>query len=106
MTERGKYRAATALFSSRTEFGKLFPRVWIVKDSVYFTKNAARRAEEFERDKMVEFTIQDAHVLLHGKKMTPSEYNDRVEDKKNQSGSLFDGNLYSPIQYIPTYLRK
>lgn len=106
MTETGKYRAAGALLKAKTEGNRYFPRVWVVRDSVFFTKNAARRAEQFEQERMEELTIQEAYMLLYGTKMPPQEIIEKVNTKYDQSGALYNGNLYSPIQYVPTYKRK
>lgn len=99
MTERGKQRAVSALLNSRTFGDMYFPQVWVVGDSVYFTGAAAKRAEEFDGVKAEVMTINEAWQITHGKRL-PADIISKVDVNIDQSGNLFNGNLYCQANYI------
>jgi len=103
MTQRGKERGMNALLNARTFGNKYFPRVWVVKNSVYFTQNAARRAEECENERAEELTLKETCMLKFGISYPPKAKPSDVDENIDQRGDIFTNGLYCPTQYIPKY---
>ena len=106
MTQRGKERGMNALLNARTYGNRYFTRVWVVKDSVYFTRNAARRAEEFEDARAEELTLTETCMFKFGTPYPPKVNPTDVDENIDQRGDVFANGLYSPIKFIPFWKRK
>lgn len=100
MTDKGKQRAKNALLTAKTFGKKYFPRVWVVKDSVYFTRNAAKRAEEFDEEPATEVTWQQAYEWEYGFQPTGTLIAMGVDVNLDQKGDVFGcGNLYCESKF-------
>lgn len=100
MTDKGKQRAKNALLTAKTFDKKYFPRVWVVKDSVYFTRNAAKRAEEFDGEPATEVTWQQAYEWEYGFQPTGTLIAMGVDVNLDQKGDVFGrGNLYCESKF-------
>ena len=95
MTVKGQKRAQAALLTSKTYGKRYFPKAWVVKDSVYFTRNAARRAEEFDREPATEVTWEQAYEWQHGFPPSITLVTGKVDMNIDQRGDVYErGDLY------------
>lgn len=67
MTEETKLRAVKALLTSRqlNSEERLLPKIYIVGKSLYWFKNAARRAAYTEQKIIEEMTVEYAYAYAH-----------------------------------------
>ena len=106
MTVTGQKRAQAALLTSKTYGKKYFPKAWVVKDSVYFTRNAARRAEEFDREPATEVTWEQAYEWQHGFPPSITLVTGKVDVNLDQRGDIFErGNLYCKNKFKAPWRR-
>ena len=94
-----RIKAARSLLKMRTEFDKMFPKIYILGNKTCPFINPLRRLVGDIACEIEEMNISEAFNIIYGRPIQPEEY-DMVDWNINQAGALYDGQLYNPDGYV------
>lgn len=94
-----RIKAARSLLKMRTEFDKMFPKIYILGNKTCPFINPLRRIVGDMACEIEEMNISEAFNIIYGRPIQPEEY-DMVDWNINQAGALYDGQLYNPEGYV------
>ena len=94
-----RIKAARSLLKMRTEFDKMFPKIYILGNKTCPFINPLRRLVGDIACDIEEMNISEAFNIIYGRPIQPEEY-DMVDWNINQAGALYDGQLYNPEGYV------
>ena len=94
-----RIKAARSLLKMRTEFDKMFPKIYILGNKTCPFINPLRRLVGDMACDIEEMNISEAYQIIYGHPIPPEDYS-KVDWNMNQAGALYDGQLYNPEGYV------